>query len=335
MQATDTQIQYTWEQDTFDNSGEYATAITVANGIHQFAAIWNPVSQTGYLGRWSPSTNKWLNLGGDFKNPINQMCTDNKGNVYLVGDRSGTGGDYVVRIFNSSSSSWSETGNNFKNPLNNIRCDAYGNVFVAGGGENIQRFTIAFNSWVTLTGKSFTDQISDMCISSNNTLFVLSSTLEGKYSVSYYDTQSSPGTAWNTIDLSGYGEVDAITCDGYGNLYFNTTSTIYVYNPVSNSFTDLKGSVPSYGDGVYVFFLTYIDNTLYFAGYGYTSEVTTSAFVKVYSYSVWTDITPPQFPKVKPPCIAINDIASYVGKSNNILVASNQNYLLDGKKLNK
>ncbi|MEQ9265100.1 MAG: hypothetical protein RLN81_07770 [Balneolaceae bacterium] len=320
---SDKKTSYAWIDEKFSTPAEYATAVCIANGIHQFCAIWNPLTQAGYLGRWSPNSKTWLNLGGDFTMSINQMCVDTNGNVYMVGDRNAAG-NYVIKIHNAVTGQWSEADDGITSPLTNICCDSGNNVYVAGTGtKNVLRYRINSNQWNPLNGEDFAEPIADLCVDADGTLYVLGSA-SGINFIAYWN-----GMLWNTISSPNFSGTSAICCDNSGNIYFNTKTTVMSYNVASKAFTDLNVTAPSYTrtDG---FFLSHIDNTLYFAGFGYTSEVTATAFVMAYSSLIWKTITPPQLEKS---FNTIYDITSYEGKSSNILVASDVNGILDGDQL--
>ncbi len=331
-EVKDTKVDYVWQREGFDNQGDYASSICTANGIHQFCAVWNPISQTGYLGRWSPTSSKWMNLGGNFRNPIGQMCVDRNGNIYMVGDK-GSNGNYVIKICNAITGQWSEADNNFNVPLTRICCNSNNEVFVTGNFTNttgayyIEQYSISSNSWKAVSGYSAELPIVDMCTDSGNNLFVLANNLDGSSSIDYMDTTG----VWHNIVNLPSSDVFAIACDTSGNLYYNTSTTIMSYNLSSRISTNLNANVPTYSGSIEEFYLVHIDTVLYFCGYGYTGPVSTSAFAKVYSNSTWMDVTPPQLSSDRSPIIF--DIASYDGKSNNLLICSNLNYVLDGAKL--
>lgn len=320
---SDTKTSYAWVDEKFTNKNEYATAICIAKGMHKLCAIWNPLTQAGYLGRWSHTSKTWLNLGGDFTMSINQMCVDTNGNVYMVGDRNATG-NYVIKIHNAVTGQWSEADHGITSPLTNICCDSGNNVYVAGTGtKNVLRYRIDSNQWNSLIGEDFTEPVVDLCVDANGILYVLGSA-SGINFIAYWN-----GMLWNTLSSPNFSGTSAICCDNSGNIYFNNNTTVMTYNMSAKVFTNLNLKVPSYS-GTDEFFLSYIDETLFFAGYGYTGTVTASAFVMTYSSSGWKTITPPQLEKA---FNAIYDITSYEGKSSNILVASNINGILDGDQL--
>ena len=329
--VADTKTDYAWEQDKYDNAGEYASALCETRNLLRFAAIWNPLSQTGYLARWSPTYKKWLALGGNFKNPILEMCADAAGNIYMVGDK-GQSGNYVIKIYNPGGGAWSEADNGYQVPIKMICADSNGNVYIAGDFKNpaglyyIERYTLAFKTWAAVSGVSSVNPILGLCIDSGNNLYALCGNDDGPRTIRY-----QVSGIWNTVTSSDLDGSEAICTDSAGNIYFNTTTTVMSYNINSKAFTDLKTTFPSYS-GPAEFFLRYADDILYFAGYGYTGTVTTSAFVQVYTNSAWADITPPGI--AGNTSAVIFDIDSYEGKSNNdILVSSDLNYLLVGKTL--
>lgn len=326
---SDTKTSYAWVDEKFTNKNEYATAICIANGMHKFCTIWNPLKQTGYLGRWSPTGKTWTNLGGSFNSPINQMCVDTNGNVYMVGDKNAAG-NYGIKIHNAISGQWSEADNGIKSPITKICCDTLSNVYVTGNFTNsnglyyIERYNTINKTWSSISEVTVTEPVLDWCLDSHNNMYILCSDFEGQVFVKYWN-----GPNWGTINSSNFSKKSAITCDNEGNLYFNNNTTVMSYNISAKVFTDLHHKVPSYS-GTDEFFLSYIDDTLYFAGYGYTSTANTSAFVVVYSSSIWKIVTPPQ---LEESYNVIYDITSYEGKSSNVLVASNVNGILDGDQL--
>ncbi|MES2559649.1 MAG: hypothetical protein V4590_07920 [Bacteroidota bacterium] len=330
-ESAQTKTDYVWQPLAMLESGYYPAAICLTKSNQLFAATWNPVAKTGYLQRWSVSQSKWLPVVGlYFKSQINQMCCDTLGNIYLVGDTNALG-NYVISIYNATNG-WSFVDNGYKVPINYICCDTNNNVYVTGNfidtnnNFSVMQYNLGQNKWTQLTGSGFNQPLSGLCLNPSNTLFALEVALNQEVSISYWN-----GQKWFSFTSPNMQTATGIGCDNSGNVFFNSSSSIWSYNLLLKQYTDLKAPIQTFSGTVVFTNFFYIDNILYFSISGYTDTGATACYVWVYSNNTWTDITPSNINENNN--AVIYDIACYTGKSHNIILGTNLNKAYDGKQL--
>jgi len=322
-ESVETKSNYAWQKLTMLNPGEYPVAICLSKSNQMFTTAWNPISSTGYLQRWSAPQAKWLIIPGQtFKNPITQMCCDKLGNIYLIGDTNSKK-NYVISIYNATNG-WTDADNGYICPLNNICCDSNNNVYVSVSVNDIgyiMQYEASSKTWKNLGENKFKEPVLGLSLNGYNVLYVMSGN-----TISCWN-----GQKWNSFNPSNLQQPTGFGSDDSGNVYFNSASSIWSCHIDSQQSTNLNVPIQTFsGTTIYTNFF-YIDEILYFTISGFTSEDETAAYVWVYAKGQWTDITPSVMNTNKTG--VIYDIACYTGKSHNILLASNLNFVLDGKKL--
>lgn len=330
-EAIEAKTNYAWQRLTMLNTGDHSSAICVSKSNQLFSATWNPITNSGYLQRWSVSQQKWLTIEGKiFKNSINQMCCDTIGNIYLVGDTNANN-NYVIRIYNPSSG-WSEADNGYKTHINYICCDSNNNVYITGSFMNasnhypLMQYNVTTKLWKHISYSEFTMPVSGMCIDANNNIYTLNTTTLNTTYFSYWN-----GTAWNSVTSPNMQQATGIGCDNSGNVYFNSITSIWSYNIASHQYTNLNAPIQIFSGLIALANFFYTDNMLYFSITGYTGAIEIESYIWVYSNDTWSDITPSNFNRNNN--ANIYNISCYQGESNNIILATNFHFVYDGKKL--
>lgn len=336
LETIQIKMDYEWQKEAMLNSDEYPQAICITGSNEVFSVAYTPPvtpdgKSSGYLQKWSDTQKKWLKIAGKvFSNIINDMCCDNLGNIYLVGDKNELG-NYVISIYNTSTG-WTEADNGYKYVINYICCAIDNSIYISGNFQDatghctVVKYTISNNLWTTLDGSTFTSPITGLCIDINENLYALetvTTSTESSTSINHWN-----GMAWDSINSLDINSATAITCDNLGNIYFNSNSTIWSYNLTSQVYTDLNLTIPSFKGTVVSTNLLSVDGVLYFSISGYTATYSMEFYLYVYENKIWTDITPSNNMAI------VYQIACSRGTSTDIFLASNLNYVYVGKPKN-
>lgn len=324
-QSKDTESTFAWNSLTLPVTGSYSTAVALAKNQRLFATSWLMDPQTdkgsGSLLEWSPNEKKWKDLGVEFTNEINQICLDqNLGIIYMIG--TGTAGNYVVQAYNIAQGKVVNLNGTFASPIQSICLNSNGNVYATADNNEIKEYTTSAGMWGTITGLSAAPV--SICCDSKNNLYAVTS--DGNLYV------NSPA-GWDQIGAGNTDSgTDSVTADSQGNIYFNSSSTVWLYNVAMKVTQSLKFSMPTNITGTTVATLLCVDSQVYYGGYGYTAQSTTQCFLGMYDGSNWTNLLPPT---LDTDSSIIFGLAGYDGKHDNIFVANNSNAVLEGSKLIK
>lgn len=267
MNSTHThQVRYVWEQKPFNTPSEYATAVCCARYQHLFAAIWDSVEQTGYLGQWIPSTSSWKCLGGSFQQPAKGMCSDSRGNIYLIGDQTSSG-KYIIKIHNSFSNTWFDIESRYTNPITKICCTSNDTIYFCGDFTDrnhrhyICSYNLLKNSWKKIEGLSVFTPFQDICVTSGDNLAVLFKDYEDTSIIMYWD-----GSSWRTLLSSIQPNITAIASYQTGTIVYATPSTINALDIQTGKVTELFANIPDSIQNFYTYHLLTTQEVLYLAG---------------------------------------------------------------------
>lgn len=201
METTNnTNTRYQWSSSNL-KAGYAARTMCMNRFDMLFCADWN--GATGNLNNIDlRESNQWNDCGGNFKSNINQICADQLGNIYVVGDLNASN-QYNIRIYHLPTNSWSvlkDAGGNeisYPNPINFVCCDNDNNVYFTGNFEInkevcVMKYSLSTKTCAPLYGGNFGYAIASMQIDIHGNIYGLWTDAEN---VTYVNCWN--GSAWN------------------------------------------------------------------------------------------------------------------------------------------
>lgn len=326
-QSQDTQSSFAWNKLNLTDSSSWATAVCKDHNDRIYVATWN--GSSGHIYGLASDGKSWDPLSATLTDTVNSMCSDSLGNVYAVAGLAAK--QYGLLSYNGTGQFTPVPGSAQSFPINTVCADGVGNIYMTGNfvdaNNNIcvMQYNVQKTSWANLTGGEFPSALIDLCADSSGVVYALGLNSVGIPYVSYYS-----GGAWSSkyasqnLDSSTLG----MACDNSGNVYLPSSTTVWSFNTGSNSYTNMNAPMPATAPTAV--YLRWVDNVLYVVGYSYGTSLSCFALAYGVPATGWNEIIPSV---INNGSTSINGISAYTRSSYNLLIASNQNAIYDGKLL--